>query len=232
MLLRELHLRNNLKTNTMRKVYIYKKFERFWHWTQAALIIFLALTGFEVHDSIHLFGFENAVMFHRAASYLLLGLIAFSIFWHFTTGEWKQYIPTVSKLKAQIQYYTIGMFKGAPHPTIKSPRNKLNPLQAMVYLGFKLVMAPIVILSGILYLFYKTFDVNNTIIVSDIPLNVIALAHTLGAFLLLSFILVHVYMTTTGHTPTSNIKGMITGWELLEEEEDAKIEDLDQKVSD
>ncbi len=64
----------------MRKVYIYKKFERFWHWTQAALIIFLAITGFEVHDSVHLFGFENAVMFHRVASYLLLGLIAFSIF--------------------------------------------------------------------------------------------------------------------------------------------------------
>ncbi len=99
----------------------------------------------------------------------------------------------------------------------------------MVYLGFKLVMAPIVILSGILYLFYKTFDVNNTIIVSDIPLNVIALAHTLGAFLLLSFIIVHVYMTTTGHTPTSNIKGMITGWEDLEDEEDVKTESEKQE---
>jgi thiosulfate reductase cytochrome b subunit len=110
------------------------------------------------------------------------------------------------------------MFKGAPHPTIKSPRKKLNPLQAMVYLGFKLVMAPIVILSGLLFLYYKTFDANDTIIISDIPLDIIALAHTLGAFLLLSFIVVHVYMTTTGHTPTSNIKGMLTGWEMLEDE--------------
>ncbi|MCU4165381.1 cytochrome b/b6 domain-containing protein [Carboxylicivirga caseinilyticus] len=202
----------------MRKVYIYRKFERFWHWSQAALIFFLALTGFEVHDSFSLFGFENAVIYHRVASYLLLGLIAFSIFWHFTTGEWKQYIPTISKLKMQIQYYTVGMFKGAPHPTIKSPRKKLNPLQAMVYIGFKLIMAPIVILSGLLFMYYKTFDVNDTIIISSIPLNIIAIVHTLGAFLLLAFIIVHVYMTTTGHTPTSNLKGMITGWELLEEE--------------
>ncbi|MCW3806334.1 cytochrome b/b6 domain-containing protein [Plebeiibacterium marinum] len=204
----------------MQKVYIYKKFERFWHWCQAALIFFLALTGFEIHDSFHLFGFEKAVAFHRSASYLLLGLIAFSIFWHFTTGEWKQYIPTFSKLQAQIRYYTIGMFKGEPHPTIKSVRKKLNPLQAVVYLGFKLVMAPMVILSGLLYMYYKSFDVNDMVVALNIPLEWIAVIHTLGAFLLISFVVVHVYMTTTGHTITTNIKAMITGWEELEDAED------------
>ncbi|TLX72572.1 cytochrome B [Labilibacter sediminis] len=209
----------------MRQVYIYKKFERFWHWSQAALIFFLALTGFEIHDSIHLFGFEKAVAFHRSASYLLLGLIGLSIFWHFTTGEWKQYIPTLSKLKDQIHYYTIGMFKGDPHPTIKSAHKKLNPLQAVVYLGFKLVMAPMVILSGILYLYYKSFDVNDIVVALDIPLEWIAVIHTLGAFLLMSFVVVHVYMTTTGHSLTANIKAMITGWENLEDEEDARQEE-------
>ncbi|MCU4173492.1 cytochrome b/b6 domain-containing protein [Carboxylicivirga sp. N1Y90] len=203
----------------MEKVYIYKKFERFWHWSQAALIFFLALTGFEIHDSFQLLGFEIAVAYHRIASYLLLGLIGLSIFWHFTTGEWKQYIPTISKLKAQIQYYTIGMFRNDPHPTIKSARKKLNPLQAMVYLGFKLVMAPIVILSGLLYMYFKTYDANDIIIISDIPLEYIAWAHTIGAFLLLSFIVIHVYMTTTGHTLTTNIKAMLTGWEILDKED-------------
>ena len=206
----------------MKKVYIYKSFERFWHWSQASLIFFLALTGFEVHDSIHLFGFEKAVEFHRIASYLLLGLIGFSIFWHFTTCEWRQYIPTLSKLQAQVHYYTIGMFRNDPHPTIKSVHKKLNPLQVVVYLGFKLVMAPMVILSGLLYMYYKTFDVNDIVVVSDIPLEVIAVIHTLGAFLLMAFVVVHVYMTTTGHTPTANIKAMLTGWEELEEENDSE----------
>ena len=214
----------------MAKVYIYKKFERFWHWSQAALIFFLALTGFEIHDSFHLFGFEKAVAFHRTASYLLLGLIAFSIFWHFTTGEWKQYIPTFSKLNAQIRYYTVGMFKGEPHPTIKSVRKKLNPLQAVVYLGFKLVMAPMVILSGLLYLFYKSFDVNDVVVALDIPLEWIAVVHTLGAFLLMAFVVVHVYMTTTGHTLTTNIKAMITGWEELDEEAEASEENENVKI--
>ena len=214
----------------MKQVYIYKKFERFWHWSQAALILFLALTGFEIHGSFSLLGFEKAVLFHRIASYLLLALIAFSIFWHFTTGEWKQYIPTISKLKEQIQYYTVGIFKNAPHPTIKSARKKLNPLQAMTYLGFKLLMAPVMILTGLLYLYYKTFDVNDIIVVSDIPLEWIAWAHTLGAWLLMAFIIVHVYMTTTGHTVTTNIKAMITGWELLEEDEqkDSETNEVDE----
>ncbi len=216
----------------MKQVYIYKKFERFWHWSQAALILFLALTGFEIHGSFSLLGFEKAVSFHRIASYLLLGLIAFSIFWHFTTGEWKQYIPTISKLKEQIQYYTIGIFKNAPHPTIKSVRKKLNPLQAITYLGFKLLMAPVMILSGLLYLYYKTFDVNDIIVVSDIPLNWIAWAHTLGAWLLIAFVIVHVYMTTTGHTVTTNIKAMLTGWELLEEEENETTSDKSEEVDE
>ncbi len=203
----------------MHKVYIYKKFERFWHWTQAALIFFLALTGFEVHGSFSFLGYEEAVAAHRVAAWMLLALISFSIFWHFTTGEWRQYIPTFSKLQAQIRYYTLGIFKGEPHPTRKTVRNKLNPLQALTYLGFKLVMAPLLVITGIVYMFYRTIDANDMVIVSDIPLDVIAFLHTLGAYLIIMFAIVHVYMTTTGHTPTSNIRAMLTGYEDLEETE-------------
>src|SRR5574340_966546 len=43
------------------KIYVFKRFERFWHWSQATLIIFMLITGFEVHGSYKLFGFETAV---------------------------------------------------------------------------------------------------------------------------------------------------------------------------
>ena len=33
------------------------------------------------------------------------------------------------------------------------------------------------------------------------------------------FLVVHVYMTTTGKTPTSNIKAMITGYEELDDDQ-------------
>lgn len=214
----------------MQKVYVYKRFERFWHWSQALLIFFLALTGFEVHDSIHLFGYETAVGYHRIAAWMLIGLVIFAIFWHVTTGEWKQYIPSFSKLTAQIRYYTFGMFKGEPHPTHKTLRNKLNPLQAITYLGFKLAIAPLLIVTGLFYMFYRTMDANNMVITSTIPLEIIAWLHTMGAYLVLMFAIIHVYMTTTGTTPTTNIKAMLTGYEELEEE--SEILNYEKRKSD
>src|SRR5690554_461083 len=199
-------------------VYVYKQFERFWHWSQAVLILFLALTGFEVHGSIYLFGFEKAVIYHRYAAWLLLGLFVFSIFWHITTGEWRQYRPQLSKLQAQLRYYTYGMFKGEPHPTHKTLRNKLNPLQALTYLGFKLLMAPLLVSTGLLYMFHRSIDANDMVLISEIPLEWVAWLHTLGAYLLLMFVIIHVYMTTTGATPLANIEAMLTGYEELEED--------------
>jgi thiosulfate reductase cytochrome b subunit len=202
----------------MYKVLIYKRFGRFWHWTQAVLIIFLAVTGFEVHGVFNIFGFEKAAEFHRTASWLLIALLIFAIFWHITTGEWRQYIPTTKQLKDQVIYYVSGIFRGEPHPTERTNLSKLNPLQRIVYLGFKIVLIPVTIVSGIFYLLYKTFDQNNLIVIEDYPLETIAFWHTLGAILLMIFLVVHVYMTTTGATPTSNIKAMITGYEEIDEE--------------
>ena len=71
----------------MNHVYVYKAFERFWHWMQALLVLFLGMTGFEIHGSIAFFGYEQAVRYHNIAALSFLGLIAFAIFWHLTTGE-------------------------------------------------------------------------------------------------------------------------------------------------
>ena len=51
------------------QVYVYKGFERFWHWMQALLILFLALTGFEIHGSLAFLGFDQAVRYHRDAAF-------------------------------------------------------------------------------------------------------------------------------------------------------------------
>jgi len=92
------------------RVIIFKRFERFWHWSQAALIIVLLASGFEIHGSYQLLGFERAVNVHTTAAWSLVTLLAFTIFWHFTTGEWKQYIPTMKKVDAMIKYYLLGIF--------------------------------------------------------------------------------------------------------------------------
>jgi len=200
------------------KAFLYQGFERFWHWTQAGLILFLALTGLEIHGSLKFFGFENAVSYHNAAAYLFLLLIAFSIFWHFTTGEWRQYLPTKKNLKAQIEYYIIGIFRHAPHPTRKTTLSKLNPLQRLVYLGLKVFIIPLMVISGLIYMFYRYPQRYEVISLNIGGLTAVALLHTIGAFLLIAFFAAHIYLITTGHTVTSNLKAMITGYEDLPEE--------------
>ncbi len=206
----------------MKKVLIYKGFERFWHWTQAALIFFLAFTGFEIHGSYEFFGFANAVNYHNYAAKGFIVLIAFAIFWHFTTGEWRQYLPTFKHFKAQVDFYLIGIFKNAPHPTKKTVISKLNPLQRLTYLGLKLLVIPVMVSSGLLYMFYRYPGINAVKKIDIRSLEYVAYLHTFGAFLLVAFIIAHLYLMTTGSTPTSNLKAMITGYEDLEEHNDEK----------
>ncbi|MBK9228381.1 MAG: cytochrome b/b6 domain-containing protein [Ignavibacteria bacterium] len=200
-------------------VYIYKAFERFWHWTQALLIFFLATTGFEIHGSIRFFGYENAVEYHNAASYAFIVLIFFAIFWHLTTGEWKQYVPTMKNIKAEINYYLIGIFRNVPHPTRKTVLSKLNPLQKLVYFGLKILVIPVMVVSGILYMFYRYPQQDSIVGIKIDSLESIAVVHTAGAFLLIAFIVVHLYLMTTGATLTSNLKAMLTGYEEIDGEE-------------
>lgn len=205
----------------MKKVYLYKGYERFWHWSQAVLVFALILTGFEIHSSYTLFGFETSVKVHNIAAWSFLVLTVFTIFWDFTTGEWKQYLPTSKNLKAQVQFYLSGIFKNAPHPAGKSLLSKLNPLQRIVYGGLKIMVFPVMFITGFLYYFFH-YPVQGIELSS---LETIALLHTLGAFMVVAFTIVHLYLITTGRTVTSNLKAMVTGWEEVDETESRHIEE-------
>lgn len=214
------------------KAYIYRSFERFWHWMQAILIFFLAATGFEIHGSITFFGYQNAVKYHNIAAYAFIILIVFAIFWHFSTGEWRQYLPTTKNIKAQLDYYLFGIFKNAPHPTKKTVLSKLNPLQKLVYLSLKILVIPTMVVSGLLYMFYRYPQKGGIEGLNIGSIQVIALFHTAAAFLLLSFIIVHLYLITTGTTVTSNLKAMITGYEELEDDSSGKSNKSKSELTD
>ncbi|MBU0620893.1 MAG: cytochrome b/b6 domain-containing protein [Gammaproteobacteria bacterium] len=197
--------------NTSNRIFLYKRYERFWHWSQALLVISMLVTGFEVHGTYHLFGFEKAVNLHTIFAWTLLTLWAFTIFWQFTTGEWRQYIPTLKKVDAMVRYYTFGIFRDAPNPFHKTAEKKHNPLQRLAYLALLSMLSPVIWGSGLFYLFYshwKSWGVD-----AYLSLEAVALVHTAGAFMMLVFFIAHVYLTTTGHTPLAHIKTMITGWE-------------------
>jgi thiosulfate reductase cytochrome b subunit len=79
---------------------------------------------------------------------------------------------------------------------------------------------PVMVISGLLYMFYRYPQGEGVAAINIESLEIIAVVHTFGAFLLIAFVIAHIYLTTTGHTPLSNLKAMLTGYEELEDEEE------------
>ncbi|MDP2759087.1 MAG: cytochrome b/b6 domain-containing protein [Sideroxyarcus sp.] len=196
------------------RIYLFKRFERFWHWSQAALIIAMLVTGFEVHGSYSLLGFQRALGLHTLAAWALITLWVFAIFWHFTTGEWRQYIPTLKNADAMFRYYVLGIFTGAPHPYRVTQLKKHNPLQRLAYLGVKLFINPLIWISGLALLYHAWWRDQAP---AGLDMATVALVHTVAAFMMLIFFIAHVYLATTGHTPLAHIRAMITGYEEVDD---------------
>jgi thiosulfate reductase cytochrome b subunit len=215
----------------MKKVYLYEAFERFWHWGQTLLVLALIVTGFEIHSSYELLGYKLAVQWHNNAAWAFIVLVVFAIFWHVSTDAWKNYIPTINNLRAQLDYYLLGIFKDAPHPSRKRVLSKLNPLQRIIYLGLKILVIPVMAGTGLIYYYFNSPE--SRLEVSSV--EPIALIHTLGAFLLVTFLVVHLYLITTGQTLFSNLNAMVTGWDVMDDNEvkeiiEEAIEETGQKV--
>lgn len=196
----------------MQRVMMYSRFERLWHWSQGLLIISLMITGFEIHGTFNLLGFETAVNTHIITAWSLIGIWFLGIFWHMVTGEWKQYIPSsANKLIAMMKYYGNDIFLGGGHPHHKTRQSKLNPMQRMAYLSLHVGMLPFAVLSGLLYFFYPSWG---NFGLGDLSLLLIALVHTAMAFALLAFLIVHLYLAlTTSEEPFGYLKAMIFGYE-------------------
>jgi thiosulfate reductase cytochrome b subunit len=199
-------------------VYMYTAYERFWHWLQAAAIGILLITGLEIHaPSFRLVGFATAVQIHNIISFLVVANALFAAFYHLASGQIRQYLPEpggfFTQAAAQLRYYMKGIFAGEPHPFAKRPHRKLNPLQQITYLAILNVLLPVQMSTGLLIWGTQRWPG-----VEDAlgGLTIVVPIHALGAWLFAAFLLVHVYLTTTGPRPTSYLRAMLVGWEKSE----------------
>ncbi len=211
----------------VRSVKIFSGFERFWHWTQMAIIFLLLFTGLRIHGVHELISFDQAVELHTWGAIALMLLWVFAIFWHLTTGAWRHYLPTVNGLWPVMRYYAWDIFKGKPHPYRKHFWRKHNPLQAMTYAALKLMLFPAIWVSGLAYLFYNYWQGG----ISNPWLYWVANIHVLSAYAILSFVIIHVYMLTTGDSFRHHLMPMITGYDEVELT-DAEVAYLQQDEPD
>lgn len=206
----------------MKKLYLYTLAERIWHWAQALAIILLLLSGFQIRygEQFPVFGTMTiAVRLHLAIAFCLLinGILGF--FYQLSTAKIRRYIPMPVDFSRgtllQARYYLYGIFKGEPHPFEKSEEQRLNPLQKLTYFALLNGLIPLQVVGGFLL---WSYEYRPGLVMALGGLKVISMIHALGGFFFLSFIVMHIYLTTTGHTPLSLTKAMITGYEEIEEE--------------
>lgn len=213
-----------------RCVKIFNGFERFWHWAQVLLIFTLIVSGFDIHGYYTLADFGVMVKLHVIAAIGLMLLWVFAIFWHLTTGSWRHYLPTSDGLFRVARYYAWDIFKGEDHPYRKHYWRKHNPLQALAYLGIKLVLFPLIWISGLAYLSYGFWADGAQ---SNAQLAWIAYIHVAAALGIVIFVIVHVYLLTTGHSFVEHVKPMVTGFDevdLSEAEEAYLLQDEPGKI--
>lgn len=201
------------------RVYMYGSYERLWHWLQTAAIVLLLLTGVVIHrpDPFSFIDFRKTVLVHNIIAAILAVNAFLALFYHLASGEIKQYIPKpkgfFDRTITQAIYYLRGIFKGEHHPFEKTPDKKLNPLQQVTYFGLLNVLLPLQGITGILMWGVQRWpSLANAL--GGLPF--LAPIHTILAWLFASFIVLHVYLTTTGTTAVSSLEAMITGWEDIE----------------
>ena len=205
-------MENQMPTST-HTIQVYKLFERIWHWSQAASIFILIFTGLAIHGVNGLIDFGTAVSVHTAVALALLLLWVFAVFWLFTTGQWRHYIPTTKNFLPVARFYAYGIFKGEHHPYHKTYLRKHNPLQAMTYLLVKIVIFPAIWISGIAYLLVS---IGQGDFLGSIDMEYIALFHSIAAIAIIVFIIAHIYLLTTGHSFVEHVRPMITGNDEVE----------------
>jgi thiosulfate reductase cytochrome b subunit len=197
---------------------LYSLHERIWHWLQALAMIFLILTGLAIHypDRFGILGsMARALQWHSWVAWALILNAFLGIFYHLTAEKYHHFLPRVEDFSSaafrQARFYLYGIFKGETHPLAMDPRRKLNPLQKITYLFLLNILLPFQMVTGVLlwgadrwpFLLNKAGG-----------LTLLGPAHTLGAYFFLAFLIGHIYLATTGPTPMSLLRAIVTGREI------------------
>lgn len=197
------------------RVYLVTRLERAWHWTNALGFLLLVLSGLNIHFArdFNLFGtLSTAMAVHNVTGlFVTVDYLVWAIYM-VRSRRLRYYLPgrddLGSGLVRQARYYLAGIFRGAPHPFEEGKSRKFNPLQKWTYLGVMAVLLPLQVGTGLwlLYLIYRWQ------LAGAADFRILGVTHTVGAVLLTVFLVIHLYLATTGATPGALVRMMVTGY--------------------
>lgn len=186
---------------------------RGWHALQALLFLVLITTGLSMHYAGTAWAwvpFPIAIKAHNASGIATGVLWLFFVVRNATSGRYRHYIPGevnfVHSTVIQVRYYAVGMFRGDPPPISPGLRN--NHIQQLIYAVVMYVLMPVSCASGLLLLFPILAPEH---LMGRPGLWPLAILHLSVGYVLTLFLVVHIYLATTGETFFSLSREMITG---------------------
>ncbi|MBF0311352.1 MAG: cytochrome b/b6 domain-containing protein [Magnetococcales bacterium] len=199
-------------------VELYPLWLRLWHWLNALACLLLVVSGASLHFAGSLMPFDVARTLHNAAGLAMTAAYLFYLVVNIRSGNVGYYLPTLATLLADLTrqslFYGVGIFRGESQPFPCHARRKFNPMQQVAYLLVMYAAVPVVVGTGLLYLFPGLLPDRFGAVDGLLP---VALLHYLAGVFLAAFLIGHVYLATTGKTPLNDFKHMIRGHRVGEE---------------
>jgi thiosulfate reductase cytochrome b subunit len=198
------------------RVFILSLWIRLWHWANAVLMLLLIVSGASLHfsdSSVPLLPFALAVKVHNVAGLALAGFYLVFVVGNIVSGNWWQYVPKpggfLHRCWVQTRFYCWGIFTGARHPYPPTAEANFNSLQQIIYWLVMYLLVPVLIVSGLLFMWpelapKRAFGMDG--------LMPVAVVHYVTGVLVVAFTIAHMYLATTGVRVTSLVRMMITGW--------------------
>lgn len=198
------------------RIYLLPLWLRVWHWTNALLILTLTVTGISLHfagPKLLLVDFALAARMHDIAGVALAAAYTFFLVANVISGNWWQYVPKppgiLERCQRQTRWYLVGMFRGEPHPYPVTRETNFNALQALIYWVIMYLVMPVVVLTGLMFLFPQLAPDRLFGLDGLLP---VAILHYVSSAAIVLFMIAHIYLGTTGTRVTSLFKTMVTGW--------------------
>ena len=200
----------------VKRTYLHPLPLRIWHWANALMIILLIITGIELRipGIAALPPNSTPLLVHNYVGWTMTASSLFWLVYSLITGNLRRhYVIRRRDFKGtfkQARFYLSSIFRGQENPFRTSPDEKFNPLQKIAYGAMMCIFTPVLVITGVLLndklLFRKYILLLNVVRVLDG-------IHVIGAYVVVLYLVVHIYMSTLGWKASSHIKAMIVGYE-------------------
>jgi thiosulfate reductase cytochrome b subunit len=211
--------------NIMTRLYVHPLPIRLWHWVNAVGFVAMILTGLQIRyrlfDALPL---KVVIDVHNYIGFALIANYCVWLVYYLFSDRITVYLPELSprtqyrKMMRQLAYYGYGLFKGQPNPHHISVYRKFNALQSVTYQIVMILLVPLMFYTGLVLWDLQRFA--GTVDLLGGP-RVVSTLHVALFVGFVAFLLVHVYLTTLGHSAGEHMKAMLTGYEEVDDAPEA-----------